>query len=107
MASLRARLFAGLALLAVATGLAAGGLAFRWAFQEAIELQDAILVQVGELAVKNHLGGEVQLIALWDGGGGDGPGTADLVKRAEALSGRKAAIIDPHNLADGSEERHD
>jgi two-component system, OmpR family, sensor kinase len=41
MASLRARLFAGLALLAVATGLAAGGLAFRWAFQEAIELQDA------------------------------------------------------------------
>jgi hypothetical protein len=53
-------------------------------------------------------GGDVQLIALWDGGDGDGPGgTADLVKRAEALSGRKAAIIDPHDLADGSEERHD
>jgi hypothetical protein len=53
-------------------------------------------------------GGEVQLIALWDGGGGDGPGgTADLVKRAEALSERKAAIVDPHNLADGSEESHD
>jgi hypothetical protein len=52
-------------------------------------------------------GGDVQLIALWDGGDGDGPGgTADLVKRAEALSGRKAAIIDPHNLADGSEESH-
>ena len=35
-------------------------------------------------------GGEVRLIALWDGGGGDGPGgTADLLKRAEALSGRK------------------
>ena len=59
MASLRARLFAGLTLLAVATGLAAGGLAFRWAFQEAIELQDAILVQVGELAVKNHLQAEL------------------------------------------------
>jgi two-component system OmpR family sensor kinase len=59
MASLRARLFAGLALLAVATGLAAGGLAFRWAFQEAIELQDAILVQVGELAVKDHLQAEL------------------------------------------------
>jgi hypothetical protein len=53
-------------------------------------------------------GGEVQLIALWDGGGGDGPGgTADLVKRAEALSGRKAAIIDPHVLASGSEKSHD
>jgi two-component system, OmpR family, sensor kinase len=55
MTSLRARLFVGLALLIVVTGLSAGGLAFRWAFNEAIELQDAILIQVGGLAVSNHL----------------------------------------------------
>ena len=53
-------------------------------------------------------GGVVQLIALWDGGGGDSPGgTADLVRRAEAVSGRKAEIINPHNLAGGSEGGHD
>ncbi len=34
--------------------------------------------------------GAVQLIALWDGGGGDGPGgTADLVARARRYSGRE------------------
>ena len=39
---------------------------------------------------------------------GDGPGgTADLVRRAEAVSGRKAEIINPHNLAGGSEGGHD
>jgi hypothetical protein len=53
-------------------------------------------------------GGEVQLIALWDGSGGDGPGgTADLVRRAEAVSGKKAEIINPHNLAGGSDGGHD
>jgi hypothetical protein len=53
-------------------------------------------------------GGEVQLIALWDGGGGDGPGgTADLARRAEGVSGRKAEIIDPHSLTGGSEADHD
>ena len=59
MAGLRARLFLGVAALVVATGLAAGGLAFRWAFQEAIELQDSILEQVGGLAARNHLQGEL------------------------------------------------
>jgi hypothetical protein len=43
--------------------------------------------------------GSVQLIALWDGGGGDGPGgTADLVARAKRQSGRKPEIIDPKDL---------
>ncbi|WP_457832355.1 hypothetical protein, partial [Staphylococcus aureus] len=36
-------------------GLAAGYLAYRWAFDEAIELQDAILLQVGSLASKTGL----------------------------------------------------
>ncbi len=55
ISSLRGRLFAGLTVFIVGTGLAAGYLAFRWAFEEAIELQDAILLQVGSLASKNHL----------------------------------------------------
>jgi len=55
IASLRGRLFAGLTLFVVGTALAAGYFAYRWAFDEAIELQDAILLQVGSLATRNHL----------------------------------------------------
>jgi two-component system, OmpR family, sensor kinase len=39
----------------VATGLGAGVWAFSWAFDEAIELQDAILLQVGVLAAENNI----------------------------------------------------
>jgi two-component system OmpR family sensor kinase len=59
MTSLRARLFVGLAVVVLVTGLSAGGLAFRWAFDEAIELQDAILVQVGTLASRNRYQSDV------------------------------------------------
>lgn len=55
--SLRARLFVGVTALAVAIGLVAGALAFRWAFHEAIEFQDATLEQVGALAVRDRLRG--------------------------------------------------
>ena len=49
-----------------------------------------------QLAQQN---GAVQLIALWDGGGGDGPGeTADFVARAKRQSGREPDIIDPKDL---------
>lgn len=52
--------------------------------------------------------GAVQLIALWDRGGGDGPGgTADLVARAKRHSGREPEIIDPKDLLSQREERHD
>jgi two-component system OmpR family sensor kinase len=51
ISSLRTRLFAAIAAFILLTGLAAGAVAFRWAFAEAIELQDAILIQIGELAV--------------------------------------------------------
>ena len=51
--------------------------------------------------------GAVQLIALWDGGGGDGPGgTADLVERAKWSSGREPDIIDPKDLFKKWEGRH-
>ncbi|WP_441277223.1 ATP-binding protein [Tardiphaga sp. 172_B4_N1_3] len=55
MSSLRGRLFAGLTVFIVGTGLAAGYLAFRWAFNEAIELQDSVLLQVASLAAKSRL----------------------------------------------------
>lgn len=43
--------------------------------------------------------GAVQLIALWDGSGGDGPGgTADLAERAKKMSDREPEIIDPKDL---------
>jgi two-component system, OmpR family, sensor kinase len=54
MASLRARLFAALAASILVAGLAAGVATFRWAFDEAIELQDAVLLQVGALAAANR-----------------------------------------------------
>jgi two-component system OmpR family sensor kinase len=59
MSSLRARLFVGLAAFILMTGLAAGAITFSWAFDEAIELQDAILLQVGALAAANHLQNEL------------------------------------------------
>lgn len=55
ISSLRGRLFTGLTIFIVGMALAAGFLAYRSAFDEAIELQDAILLQVGSLVAKNHL----------------------------------------------------
>jgi hypothetical protein len=44
--------------------------------------------------------GDVQMIALWDGGQCDGAGgTGDFVGRARALSGRQPDIIPPKALA--------
>jgi two-component system OmpR family sensor kinase len=49
--SLRGRLFIGLTLMMMATGLGAGILVFQWAFDEAIEMQDSILTQIGVFAL--------------------------------------------------------
>jgi two-component system OmpR family sensor kinase len=54
MHSLRGRLFIGLTALIVVTALGAGILAFSWAFDEAIELQDSILIQIGAVAGNVH-----------------------------------------------------
>jgi two-component system OmpR family sensor kinase len=53
--SLRGRLFIGLTLMIVSTGLLAGIVAFRWAFDEAIEMQDSILTQIGAFALSSRL----------------------------------------------------
>src|SRR5260370_16028569 len=49
--SLRGRLLIGLTLMIVSTGIGAGAVGFQWAFDEAIEMHDAILSQVGALAL--------------------------------------------------------
>jgi two-component system OmpR family sensor kinase len=51
---LRARLFAAVAAFILVAGLVAGLATFRWAFEEAIELQDAVLLQVGALVAANR-----------------------------------------------------
>jgi two-component system OmpR family sensor kinase len=48
--SLQGRLILSLTAMIVVTGVIAGMVAFRWAFEEAIELQDSILLQVGNSA---------------------------------------------------------
>jgi two-component system, OmpR family, sensor kinase len=48
--SLRDRLLIGIGALVLATGVAAGSVAFKWSFDEANELQDSVLIQVGALA---------------------------------------------------------
>jgi two-component system OmpR family sensor kinase len=49
VASLRDRLLIGIGAFVLATGVAAGGIAFKWSFDEAIELQDSMLGQLGAL----------------------------------------------------------
>jgi two-component system OmpR family sensor kinase len=58
--SLRGRLLISLAIVIVLTGVTAGLVAFRWAFDEAIEFQDSILLQVGTIAEEVHMPGSVR-----------------------------------------------
>jgi two-component system, OmpR family, sensor kinase len=53
--SLRDRLLIGIGAFVLVTGLAAGIVAFQWSFDEAIELQDSMLVQVGALAAAHDV----------------------------------------------------
>jgi two-component system OmpR family sensor kinase len=49
--SLRGRLFTGLTAIIVLTGAAGGTLAYKWAYNEAIEMQDSVLTQIGTFAM--------------------------------------------------------
>lgn len=55
MRSLRGRLFISLTITIIVAGLGAGALAYDWAFDEAIELQDSILIQIGAVAGAIHI----------------------------------------------------
>ena len=47
--SLRARLFVGLTAVILLTGCIGGAFTYLWAFDEAIEMQDSTLIQIGSL----------------------------------------------------------
>ncbi|WP_409189209.1 histidine kinase dimerization/phospho-acceptor domain-containing protein [Bradyrhizobium sp. RDM4] len=59
--SLRGRLFAGLTAIILLTGIAGGLFAHRWAFDEAIEMQDSVLIQIAALVQSANLTGGREL----------------------------------------------
>ncbi|MGY4235959.1 two-component system OmpR family sensor kinase [Bradyrhizobium sp. USDA 4449] len=59
--SLRGRLFAGLTAIILLTGLVGGLFAYRWAFDEAIEMQDSVLIQIAGLVLSGSLTGGREL----------------------------------------------
>ena len=59
--SLRGRLFVGLTAMIVLTGGIGGIIAYRWAFDEAIEIQDSALIQIASLAQNGSFNGDRQL----------------------------------------------
>lgn len=59
--SLRGRLFAGLTAIILLTGIASGLFAYHWAFNEAIEMQDSVLIQIAGLVQAGSLSGGREL----------------------------------------------
>lgn len=59
--SLRGRLFAGLTAIILLTGLVGGLFAHHWAFNEAIEMQDSVLIQIAGLVQSGSLAGGREL----------------------------------------------
>lgn len=59
--SLRGRLFAGLTAIILLTGLVGGLFAHHWAFNEAIEMQDSVLIQIAGLVQAGSLSGGREL----------------------------------------------
>lgn len=59
--SLRGRLFAGLTAIILLTGIASGLFAYHWAFNEAIEMQDSVLIQIAGLVQSGSLTGGREL----------------------------------------------
>lgn len=51
LTSLRGRLFIGLTAIIVLAGAIGGSFAYRWAYSEAIEMQDSVLIQIGSFAL--------------------------------------------------------
>lgn len=59
--SLRGRLFAGLTAIILLTGIIGGLFAHHWAFNEAIEMQDSVLIQIAGLVQAGSLTGGREL----------------------------------------------
>jgi two-component system OmpR family response regulator len=97
MRSLRGRLFLSLTITIIVAGLGAGALAYSWAFDEAIELQDSILIQIGAVAGALHSRG-----AAPAGGGVD----AEAQVVIEPLDGPGSDTQDRRSLKDLSDGLH-
>jgi two-component system OmpR family sensor kinase len=96
--SLRGRLFAGLMAIIVLTGAIGGLFAYKWAFDEAMEIQDSVLIQLASLAQTGGVGraqplhgieedSEVRIIEL----GKTSPDSADDRQLFEAQDGFRLA----------------
>lgn len=57
MLSLRSRLFVGITMIIVITAVIGGSLAYRWAYNETIEMQDSVLMQIGSFVKSGSVAG--------------------------------------------------
>jgi len=81
MTSLRARLFVGLTVVIVLTGCVGAVFSYYWAFDEAIEMQDSVLIQIGGLLHNGSVNGDRTLRGV------DAEAAVDVVELGTALPG--------------------
>ena len=79
--SLRARLFAGLTTVILLAGCVGGVFAYVWAFDEAIEMQDSILIQIGGLLQNGSVKSDQSLYGI------DADAKVDIEELGTAPSG--------------------
>ena len=79
MTSLRARLFVGLTSLILLTGCVGAVFSYFWAFEEAIEMQDSVLIQIGGLLHNGSVNGDRTLRGV------DAEAAIDVVELGTAL----------------------
>jgi two-component system OmpR family sensor kinase len=92
--SLRARLFAGLTTVILLAGCVGGVFAYVWAFDEAIEMQDSILIQIGSLLQNGSVKSDQSLYGI------DADAKVDVEELGTAPSG-SAEDRQLWNLQDG------
>ena len=80
--SLRARLFAGLTTVILLTGCVGGVFSYFWAFDEAIEMQDSVLIQIGSLLQHGGVKSDQTLRGV------DAEAAVDVVELGTAPRGR-------------------
>ena len=99
MRSLQVRLVAALTAVVLAAGILGGAWTFRWAFQEAIELQDAILRQVAAIAATTPLSLQPSIL---NGVDAEARFVVEEIDRSGRRTSATAAVADlPPGLPDG------
>jgi len=81
-ASLRARLFVGLTAIILLAGCVGGVFSYFWAFDEAIEMQDSVLIQIGSLLQNGSVKSDQSLRGV------DADAEVDVVELGTAPRGR-------------------